>query len=131
MPAPALRARIAQKRDAASTARNDVPRAVCFIWPPASRRDRHRDDWYLWLSRSALPCITHENNDASAIESFHDDLHRRTHLFLMQHPATGIHAGSHLSDEVFSKREVAARELRAPRMLATRHPAAQGASSLF
>jgi hypothetical protein len=32
------------------------------MWPPAGRRDRHRDVWYLRLFRSALPCITHENN---------------------------------------------------------------------
>jgi hypothetical protein len=43
---PALRARVAKKRDAISTARNDVPRADCFMWPPASRRDRHRDVQY-------------------------------------------------------------------------------------
>jgi hypothetical protein len=39
----ALRVRIAEKRDTISTARNTVPRADCFMWPPASRRDRHRD----------------------------------------------------------------------------------------
>jgi hypothetical protein len=39
----AFRVRIAEKHDTISTARNTVPRADCFMWPPASRRDRHRD----------------------------------------------------------------------------------------
>jgi hypothetical protein len=52
--------------------RHDLDRAerrssccLFHIWPPASRRDRHRDVLYLWLSRSALPCITHENNSTT------------------------------------------------------------------
>src|SRR3954464_14410123 len=88
----ALRARIAKKRDAISTARNTVPRADCFMWPPASRRDRHRDvPVFVVVPFSlALHHAREQHDDTSTIESPLDDPHRRAHFFpsdILGHPA--------------------------------------------
>src|SRR3954470_389161 len=82
MPAPTLRVRIGEERNAVFNARNEVPRAACFICGPLQVAATAIATPGIMVVPSALPCITHENNSASSVvESLLDDSGRHAHAF--------------------------------------------------